>query len=209
MDLCQPTTRIPNPPCELPVPRLPPTSLGSCRPLPFLLAVLCLPTPAHQSSFLARRLHVLTTLFPLSGRCESCQWVQRQPEKPQQAEWASLPRRGGQGCLRGYSLGGKAVMELTASYNPITSAAKKMGNKKKKATSELSVLYCKAQYRFINDEISCVKEHLRTGDLAYWCWLLFIFCSPEMMYNNFFNYLFNIVRYHNGSTFWGHSVFPT
>lgn len=59
-------------------------------------------------------------------------------------------------------------MELTASYNPIMSAAKKMGNnKKKKATSELSVLYCKAQYRFINDEISCVKEHLRTGDLAY------------------------------------------
>lgn len=72
--------------------------------------------------------------------------------------------------------------------------------KKKNPQLSFSVMCCKTWFRLIDNEISCVKEHLRE------IWLInadyfFIFYSSEITSNNSFNYLFNIVLYHNGFSF--------
>lgn len=95
----------------------------------------------------------------------------------------SLPALGVQAAAQGHSLGkegernscldGEAVMKLTQSANRIAFLKRKWKMEKKE--KNFSVLYYKMRYRFVDNKTSCMKEHLRMGDLSYQCRLCFHF----------------------------------
>lgn len=117
----------------------------------------------------------METSFPPSNGAEGGHGLKRDPGDP---GGMSIPALGEQAAVEGHSLGKEgerrlgnscldreAMIKLAQSANHITFLKRKWKTKKK--TLSFSVLYCKTWYRFIDNKISCVKEHLRVGDLAY------------------------------------------
>lgn len=62
---------------------------------------------------------------------------------------------------------GKDISEITVWIERLMQSANRITFLKRKWKMRNTVLYCKMWYRFIDNKISRVKEHLRVGDLAY------------------------------------------
>lgn len=166
------------PPCQAPsVPSLSPYPQAPSSPLlssvlragerqrsRWLLLTLCL----CQFSFILERLNILETSFSPSNGAEGGHGFKRDPSGPGRHEpWESrLPWRckEGERRLGNSHLDQEAMIKLMQSANRITFLKRKW---KMKKTLSFSVLYCKTWYRFIDNKISHVKEHLRVGDVAY------------------------------------------